>query len=94
MAREVVLAEHSEEHPALLVVGVRGLAEDDGVERLHVDDGSGLRLDGFVGGLICGESLVAKAEFLVTSHLVGVCSSLVRGVFVRHGELGSATAPC
>jgi hypothetical protein len=70
VASQRVLAEDGEEYPTPLGVGVRGLVEDDGDERLHIDDGGGLRPDGFVGGFVLGEAMVLSSLGCCGSGLV------------------------
>ena len=52
VASQGIFAKDGEEHVAPLVVGVRGVIEDDGDEGLDVDDGSGLCPKGLVGALV------------------------------------------
>jgi hypothetical protein len=76
VASQRVLVEDGEEYPAPLGVGVRGLVEDDGDERLHVFDGGGLRPDGFMGGFILGEGLYGKATVLGSLGRAAAASSM------------------
>jgi hypothetical protein len=95
-----IFAKDSEEHATPLGVGICRLIEKDRDERLHVDDGSGLRPEGLMGMLIRVQSGSTEAAFLGAAGVFGtVCSSLSRRalvlggsvVVVRHRE-GDATA--
>jgi hypothetical protein len=77
-----IFAKDSEEHATPLGVGICRLIEKDRDERLHVDDGSGLRPEGLMGMLIRVQSGSTEATFLGAAGVV---------VVVRHRE-GDATA--
>jgi hypothetical protein len=56
-----VFAEHGEEHAAPFGVGVDSLIEDDGDQRLDIDDGGGLCPDSLMGGFKIVEGCSAEA---------------------------------
>jgi hypothetical protein len=82
-----VLAEHGEEHVAPFGVGVGSLVEDDGDQRLDVDDGGGLCPDSLMGGFEVVEGCSAEACRFGTALSLGAGFGFGGShVVVRHGS--------
>jgi hypothetical protein len=88
-----VFAEHGEEHAAPFGVGVGSLVEDDGDQRLDVDDGGGLCPDSLMGGFKIVEGCSAEACRFDTTLGLGAGFGFLsrrdggsRVVVVRHGS--------